>query len=534
MSEEQQKQEQYTAENEAQEADTIFGDAPVQKAAAPAREGGMGKNTRILIAAVAVLVLLGGGLTAMLLSNRSTGTAEDSSQSESTETITLNQHDAADVVRAEIHNGEDFEVIPVAGDAETETAADSGSETASLQYTIKGYEDLTMDSDFLSTLVKNGCALEAKSLVEKDPADPGKYGLGDEGVTAVLHYGDGSTLTFEVGIENPMDSTEMYCSVDGSVYLVRSSLLSNYTNPMKSYVSTTVVEQPDTTPVVDSARISRKDMDSDLVLEYHYIDDGMLRGSGARYWMIEPVFSYVTVENSVDATSGIFGLMAKDVLTLRPTDADLAAAGLDDPFCTATIKSAEMGRDYVLKFGDTYEDEVDGTECRYAQLEGTDVIYGIDVSKAIWLTLTPDAVHFPTLMTATVWNINSLEVTCGDAHVEFEGKGSSKEDYICKKDGVDCDIDRFRDFYAALMNLESVGLKMGELPAGEPDAVIHLRADKEEEDYTLSFYRQSATTTLVARDGVVDCTIRTGCLDLIRKNIERFDDTSQDFVTSYQ
>ena len=74
-------------------------------------------------------------------------------------------------------------------------------------------------------------------------------------------------------------------------------------------------------------------------------------------------------------TSQMFGLKAEKVAVPHPSAEDIANAGLDDPFGTATMACAD-GNTYVLTFGErfTEKDEENGTETAYyyAMLNGVD------------------------------------------------------------------------------------------------------------------------------------------------------------------
>ena len=81
MSEEKQKSEEvYTAENAEQEADTIFG-STLPAADTVKSSGGLSKNAQWLLLGGIALILLGGGLTAVLLtSDKENVSTEDSTE----------------------------------------------------------------------------------------------------------------------------------------------------------------------------------------------------------------------------------------------------------------------------------------------------------------------------------------------------------------------------------------------------------------------------------------------------------------------
>lgn len=525
MSEEQKKPE-YIAENESQEADTIFGGTP---AAAPkaAPKKGMSKNMGILIASIAALVVVGGGLTAVLLAKHNTQSGEESSVTESAqESIMLNEADALNVEGIDIKGKTPFHA----------TRTFRGREDASAEYTIDGYEDLTIDTDLLRTLVNNGCALEASSLVEENAADLSKYGLGDTAADVTLEYEDGTSFSFLVGDKSPMETSKTYVAVDGNVYLVRTSLVANYQKDAVQFLSTTVLAKPadDVYPIVESLRIQRKDLDWDIYMEYDYenADDDTAGGTAATHVMREPIFSYLNVEKSSDVTNGMFGLSAQEIAVVHPTESDLAKCGLDDPFCTVTMNTDD-GNSYTLTIGDSYQTE-SGDTLYYTYLDGVNEVFGVTADNAAWINVQPGDITSANIFVTNVWSIEELDIKDKTHEFHFEGAGTNADDYIVTKNGEDCDTERFRLLYRFLLYIYGEEFYIGELPEGEPDAEVHLKNQNGREEYTISFYRVSDLKTIVVRDGIPSYCIRSSCLDTLAFNMDNFDDASVEFKTTWQ
>ena len=528
MSEEKDTQEkqEYTAENASAEADTIFGGETVQTAAEQPGKGGMRKNTRLLIVCGAVLLVLAGTLTAVLL-NKDGGTAENSSETDATqEAVSLNSISGAEVERLDVKGETESYTLVQTAPAEGDSRA---------VFTIEGYEDVRMNNNLLSTLPYNAGTLEADSLVEENAADLERYGLKDPRAEVTAHYADGSEFTFGIGIVSPLDSSQTYCLIDGDVYLVRTSLTGNFLFAPADFVSSTVIEEPENKdyPIVQSVRIERKDLEDDLYIEYDYEgqENNNESGSAATHILVEPVFTYLNLERSLSITNGFFGLTAKEIVALHPEKADFAKYGLDDPFCTATTV-CDDGNTYVLQIGDSYTAE-DGAKCYYTYLEGVNVIYGITEENDAWATVQAKDIFSPLIFDTYVWSLESVDVMARDQKVHFDCEGTKKEDFVVTKDGKTVDTERFRQLYQFILSMYADDLYLEEIPGQEPDAEITLTTQSGH-SYTVSFYQQSTLQTLVARDGVPTFTIRTSSLDTLAHNLEIFDDMEQEFTLTWQ
>ncbi len=510
--------------------DTFFADT-AQPQKKPEKTAGMSKNVKLLLAGVAALVLLGAGLmTVLLLKNQdeqgnNPSSSESENPTEAAEMISLNESLAEDVTKIEISAVDDFTVYRVSEATEDEKAV----------YSIKGMEDIPLNHNLLSTVTNNASSLSANQLVEEQAADLSKYGLADPAAEVTMQYADGAEFTFAVGAVSPMDSTMTYCAVDGDVYLVKSSLMANYQKESLFFVSTTILEEPAEAdyPIVDSVRIQREDLDYDIYLEYDYEnEDTSTGGTAASHVMREPIFAYLNVEKSVDVTNGLFGLGAFEVVSVHPTTTELKDAGIMVPFCTVTMK-CDNGKSYTLNLGTTYTADT-GSECYYAYLDGTDVLYGVLDTSAPWATMEAGDITSANIFGTMVWNIATLDVTVNGKTLAFEGEGDDDDNYVVTKNGEPCETERFRLFYRFLLGIYGEELCLGEeLPDREPDASVHVVTQDGSEDYTVAFYKLDNLNMMVTVNDQPSYKIRTSCLDAIEHNIDIFD-TNEEFTTTWR
>jgi len=514
-------------------ADTFFSDTP-RTAETPVKQG-MSKNVRNLLIAAAALVIVGTALAVVILTGHSdednssidvSSLANQLLDDEEVNAVQLNPESGDDVREIQISNTEDFTVYQLKPASEDEKAV----------YTIRGYEDMNLDTGLISTLVNNASELSAIQLVEETPSDLAKYGLSDPLSRVKMSYQDGTDFEFSVGSVSPMDSSQTYCEVNGSVYLVKTSLMANYQKDSIQFVSKTILEKPDDDnyPIVKSVRIQREDLDYDIYLEYDYesAEDDSVGGTAATHVMREPIFSYLNVEHSTDVTNGMFGLTSLELVQIHPTETDLFTAGIDVPFCTVTM-DCDDGNVYTLKFGDMYQ-TADGTDAYYAYLEGVDVLYGVAQTRAVWATMQPGDITSANIFGTMVWNIGTLDVTGGGQELHFVGEGD-KDTYVVTKNGEPCDTERFRLLYKFFLYIYGEELYLdAELPDSPPDAEIHLTTQNGREDYTISFYKLEGLNGVVAVNGTPTYKIRSSCIDVIWHNLEIFDNLDEDFTMTWQ
>ncbi len=512
--------------------DTFFSDAPIP--VQEVQKKGMSKNIKGLIAAVAALLVVGCALTIVILTNQNeehTSSIDVSSLAnefldDEEKSILINPEKAEDVKEVQIANADQFTVC-LQSEATEETKA---------VYTIKGYEDMILDTGLLSTLVNNGSELSALQLIEENAENLDKYGLENPAARVKLSYQDGNDFSFSVGNVSPMDSSQNYCEANGNVYLVKSSLMANYQKSAIEFVSKTILEKPadDNYPIVESLRIERENLDYDIYMEYAYdvAEDTSVGGTAATHAMKEPVFSYLNVEKSADVTNGMFGLTAVEISKIRPTEEDLSAAGMDAPFCTVTM-CCDDGNQYILHFGNQYTTQ-NGTEAYYTYLEGTNMLYGVALTRAVWTTVQPGDITSANIFGTNVWNIATLDVSGNGQELHFVGEGD-RDTYTVTKNGEPCDKERFRLLYKFFLYIYGEELYIdAQIPQKDPDAEVHLTTQDGKDDYTIAFYKLTDLNSVITVNGTPTYKIRTSCIDTIWHNIEIFDDPEQEFTMTWQ
>ena len=493
----------------------------------------MTKSVKSMIALGSVLIVLGGVAIGwnVLMKDDIDETSDTSSSSEIYGSgIELIRKDPATINKIEIVNttGE-YNVL------RTQKAETNEGKSV---YTIEGYEDLLLDTSVLWTLSNNLSNVSSNSIVAENSDEVSKYGLDEPAVTAVVYLDSGDTVKFYVGDVSPV-SSNTYFMLDGDdkVYTVSSSLFDNYRKGKDDFVSLTVLEEPaeDLYPIVNYVKVERDDLEYDILVEYDKkTDDNNYRGgTSAAHVLTEPISAYLSVENSVNVTNGIFGLTADSFYAIKPDENDIAEAGLAEPFCTVTV-DCDDGNNYKFYMSEPFTDE-DGLEYHYAMLDGNNVIYKVSAESAVWGTVQLVDFTSKIVFGSNVWDIDAMTVSGKDYDtIEFECEGSSKEDFTVKKDGKDFEMERFRLFYAFLISAPGEEFAIGKtVPDTEPSASITVKDSYLEQTYTVEFYDDTALRSLIVIDGECRYICSSSYVDTLLDNIGRIT-TGEEYVTTWK
>jgi hypothetical protein len=534
----------------------------------------MNKQLKGIIGLGAVLVVLGGGLAALKLTDNSD--KDSSSSSEITEETTTRAYGegivlvedstALPITPDQIPADEpDWHLHPAQGTVKTMdvtnengsfsivrtgTADTGSSDAASAEYTIKDYEDVVMDYSALSYLMSDINGLTAVSVIDENSSDLSKFGLDKPAATAEVTYEDGVVRKFFVGIKNPAAPTQVYFKIEGNntVYTVFNSEVEDLFKSPTDFVQLRMLDksQDNSDPIVRSLSVDRKDIDYDIVIEYgKNSDDSKAGGSSAKHELVEPVNAYLAVERSESVTNGMFGFTADEVYAVHCTDEDIKKAGLDDPFCRVTMKCDGKDDPYVMLFSDIYtDDDEDTVRKTHVMFEGSNVIFTVAESKVPWTSVMPIDIASRLVIVNNVWNIDSMTYETADGRKEefkITAKDKNKDhkdcdasDFDTTRNGQPFDTERYRQLYSFLVrsNGEEFALD-AEIPAGKPMVSVKYHDAYLKEDFSIEFYDYSAMKTLIVVNGKPKFIGTKSYAQTLVDNIARLD-TNEDYVTTWK
>lgn len=496
-----------------------------------------------VICGAAVVLLLVGGI---VLLTRPTG--EDSS-SETTEAITqspeeqaaltLSDASADDVKRISITNETgSYQVVPTKNISGNKEDSTDTTET-DITFGIEGWEDLPTNTALIGTLANNTASLQAEQCVEEHTEDLEKFGLGKDATQVEMQFNDGSTFSFRIGDSVVGGSSNYFALADSdTVYTVKTSLVANFSKAATDFLSTTILEEPaeEEMPEIGTVTLERADLETPIVLEQRDTsNDENTGGTMSDHQMTSPISAYLSVERSTDIIEGLFGLTASKILEVRPDEQAKEDAGITEPFATLTLDCTDGS--YVLKIGKavTETNEEDNTKSTYypVMLNDEGMLYAVAADKCPWATITPTGLASKLVFTTYVWDISELEVTADGKQVSFANSGTDKDTASVTKDGKPVDTERYRLFYAFLLQTAAEEVVLGDAPTGTPDAEIHYRTADGKEDRTVAFYQVDDFNCYITVNGQLSFQCRSGYLDALRHNLEIFD-TDEDFQTTWQ
>jgi len=493
----------------------------------------MNKNVKGIIIGGIALVVLSGALVALKLTGDDNSSSEVSSVVEN-ETKTLisewakkTGNDGAE------YTDENVETVDISNDNGSYQVLRNENSDVS-KYMINGLEKYKIDIAKLDSMPNAALNSTISTVVEENAENLEKYGLDTPVSEVKITLDDGKKVEFLVGDASPVEGEVYFCFRDDkTVYTTLSSTANAFLFSKEYYLSLLLIEKVDD-PSLGMKRLSvdRADLDYDIV--YEAFDGGKGEeysgGTTSNAVMTEPIFAYLDVMKSVDITNAMQGLTASAVVTVNADEEDLKLAGLDNPFCVVKMNTKD-GKEYTLKVSKMSEAS-DGEEPVYfGYLEGTDIIYAFSQSQLIWVTMNIQDPISPIIIGDYFYRVGGVTIEVeGKESMIFTGSGKDKNDYTATLNGVECSTERFRKFYAFLLNTPAEEIYMGEV-TGEP--VAKIKVDTQTGKNTeLKFYRDESRKLIITVNGITSFKCRDSYLNILTGNMDIFD-TEKSFTVEW-
>ncbi|MDE6427032.1 MAG: DUF4340 domain-containing protein [Ruminococcus sp.] len=507
----------------------------------------MNKSVKTIIGLGVAVVVLGGGLAALMLTEpkntdnneKSVSTSEESSETYGEGIALIRDEKAGEaegiIKEVTVTNTTD-KLHVVMNTAPTEDSAAT--------YTLDGYEDIPLNTAVVGTLANNAVNMVTSSIVDETGENLSKFGLDKPQAEVEVKFQTGTVKKFLVGDKAPANSAT-YVMIDGekTVYTVDTSYVANYSKTLDEFVDIVILEEPaeEEYPIINSLRIEREDIDYDIFLEYDKkSDDGKYTGgTSATHVMLEPTDAYLTVERSEPVTNGMFGLTSEGVYSIHCKESDIAGAGLKEPFCRVTM-DCDDGNNYVLLMSEPFTDE-NNKKCCYAMFENGNIIYIVDTEKAKWSTVMPIDITSRIMIGSYVWNITELSVRTADTSEEFviepkdKSADNNKAEYFnVKRNGEIFDSERYRKFYGFLIDAAAEEFALdAEIPNTVPAVTVEYTDSYMKKSVKIEFYDNTALTTLIVVDGKSKYICAKSYVDTLVENIRRIG-TGEDYITTWK
>lgn len=484
----------------------------------------MSSGLKSLIAVAAAAVLLGGGVAVMKLT-------EPDEAAEKDDTAIAEEETVADIYSGDVNNLVSVEVKNSTGGYTVKRTAAATDETQAV-FDIAGLEGIARDDSLVSSFGQNASTLTPVMVVDENPSDLSNFGLDKPAAEVTLTFdgSDAQKVTLLVGNDTPGGDRYVKLKDLPAVYTASASFIKSYTYEEEYFISKVILAEPDADdyPVVKKITIERPDLEKPVVFEY--TGENASGGTTATHVMTSPVKAYLDVSSSVDYTHGLFGLNAASVLSVHPSESELAVAGITAPSSTVTM-TLEDGKVYKLRTGISYTGEEGSQKGYTGYFEGTDILWKFNDYDVPWVTVKPDDVMSSLVFGSYIYDLKSLEITAGGKTEKFEFTGSDEESYSVKLNGNGFDLERYKSFYQAVIKAPAEEICTSDEGIGNLIASFTLKYNNGNPEEKIEFFEADGNKVIIKKDGEVCFKCHASFVNKsLLPNISAVEGTS-DFVT---
>lgn len=523
----------------------------------------LSKTTRTVIIAAGVLLVLGAVLLVLLLTNPAeeettssgdSGASTSSSAAEDAINDLIGTEEASQDDRLVINNKEQENVLKLEISNETgsfsfdrnsrqvSSTDDEGNVSTSTEYYWVSPElsGVPHNDSTIGAMVRSLAGLSAKDIVEENAADLDKYGLENPVASVKITFDDGTVNDMCFGMRNPAASNYVYFCKKGSRDVMQVSYYSTGSvfYDIKDFVSLVMTESynANNPQELDYLIIERKDLSEPVEIEYMYDiaeqaeDEDSVITTFNSHRITSPITAELDTTSGQTICYGLYALSAASCEYIDPTEEDIAAAGLDDPYCRISFKYGNKAR--VLLLGNEIRSADDSEESGglstvtgyYAMFEGGNLIYAISTSNAPWYTFKVQDIMSRRPISPYIYTVDTLTVTTPDGEYVFRVEGDADNHaFYCGDQTLD--DSKFKGFYQHLITSMGEELFFEEADY-EPYIKVHFTYRSEYEstygrsEDIIEFYKSDDRKNIVRVNGDVLYKVRQVYTERLLSNLD--------------
>lgn len=266
----------------------------------------------------------------------------------------------------------------------TENGENASGET---NWIINEFPDVPLSNTYCQQLANMTQNLSATKLFDAQE-DLSSYGLDQPQATVVAEF-DKNSVTISIGDQNP-SMTGYYCQVSDNpqIALVSNANIAPFLRGSYGYVDRTLIPYTSTdneesaSSQVQSCTITRSDLPEPVTAQ---------RGEDGNLQITSPEGCSMDAETQTLMENAPFSLVAKNTVSVYPTQEQLTSFGLTEPQATVSYEIA--GTSYTLQIGNSASTSQnagdDSTSTTYyVMLEGRPVVYTLSINSLPWLTMS--------------------------------------------------------------------------------------------------------------------------------------------------
>lgn len=467
----------------------------------------MTRQVKTLIIAGAAVVLLG---VALFLALRFVENGEESSSSSTpSTTVSLYQRELSEIKTITIQNEK----------GETLLQNQGGEDNP---YTVPALAGLPLKDTTISALFRTCANLTASETVAENPEDLSLYGLDTPRASLTIGVSEGEGLTIELGNTAPGGTgTYIQTDRDETVYLMSSTQMAPALLGTLEFVDTNITSiDANFMLSVETLYLGGTARPEPVKGEYR---ESLMYGSVTAdgetpmaFKITEPHERNYDTSEGQDILMTAFGMTAQEVVAVHPTEEELAAYGLAEPY---TVLELGYNEGQTLRLISSQPQ--DGS-C-YVMKDDLPIVYRVKSDGLRWVEAQyPDFV-MSLLLLAYINDVSSVDVVSPEQSYTFTINGAD-DDMTAFYGDQELDLKNFKLFYQVL-----IGIPTDEYVAQPPevnpeDALVTITFhydDTSRPSESLAFFEGPPRQVYMALNGEIEFLTKSTYAEKVLEDCER-------------
>lgn len=327
------------------------------------------------------------------------------------------------------------------------------------EYLLEEFLDFEQDTLRIKTLISSVMNIQAKQLVEENSTRLAEFGITEDSASVLIQTEAGHDRALVLGNATPGADGYYAAFEDGKdVYMLSNTAVVHWMYEPLEFINRTLGEMTLLTEVT-RAELTRKDLGT-VCFERVSTPQGTLDSVG--YKITEPEERAVDAEIFGMVINSASGLTAQSVATVNPSEIELKAVGLTEPYATFTMQTD--GKTVVYKAGNEQNGFV------YLMRDDVPVLYIAAVDTLPWYVVEYGQLISKELLTPEIEDLSKVILYDGQDEFEFTLSGTTRENIKITAEDKTLNAAMFLEYFDKTVEVagEEYSANVPESFTGEP------------------------------------------------------------------
>lgn len=374
-------------------------------------------------------------------------------------------------------------------------------ETQETQYTLVGYEDMSIATGVPDAVANDAASLEFTEVVSSGNKDEKDFGFDKPQSTVTVKYDDKTTAVITVGGNAPA-SAGVYIKfgTGKEIYLVDAESVDSFLYGINDFMDLNFTDSATDGDNASPLSVTLGGTRYSDTITFVPSDD---ETASTNYIITSPATYYGDDQGCSKVEAGIRGLAATSAAYVNPSEAKLQELGLANPYATVDATYPDTTVSLIASKPDSKN------QC-FVMVKGGNVVYKILDDSIMWVKSSLDKLRSKYFVDNKIDAVSVTDVTLDGKNYRFElsGSGNTTSEVKCNgKNG------NFGDFQTAFDFMHSADFYRNEFtnenPSGSPVMTVKFTYSGDRASDEMNFYEKGSKVYVTVNGNEISYVYKT-------------------------